>query len=107
MSAPRPVRSSSIACPASGACSTLAPFSKAILVAAESWPARFPIMRTRMGFPLGVRILDDLGHGHAEAVVDNDDFAPRNQTRVDVDIDRPANPPIEFQHRTRAELEQF
>ncbi len=78
-----------------------------VLVAAESWPARFPMIRTRIGFPQPSGILDDFSHGHAEAIVDDDNLSARDQTRVDVDVDGFTDPAVQFEHRTGAELEQF
>ena len=38
--------------------------------------------------PSGAVRLDDFGHRHAEMLVDDDDLATRDQTVVDVDVDR-------------------
>ena len=50
--------------------------------------------------------LDDFRHGHAELVLDQHDFAARDQAVVDVDIDRLADLAVEFEHGAGAELEQ-
>ena len=51
--------------------------------------------------------LDDFRHGHAELLLDEYDFAARNQAVVDVDIDGLADLAVEFEHGARPELEQL
>ncbi len=88
----------------------------AILVAVVSWPLRVPDDERRMcSVPCPVLVrealsdafgLDDFGHGHAELVLDQDDFAARHQAVIDVDVDRFADPAVEFEHHARPEVEQ-
>ena len=42
--------------------------------------------------------LDDFRHGHAELVLDQHDFAARDQAVVDVDVDRLADLAVELEH---------
>src|SRR6202043_3657468 len=102
-SAPLPPRNTRIACSWSSAWVTEAPLSIAILVAVVSWPLRVPTIRRRIALSFqwldrlrrearatastAVR-LDDFGHGHAELLLDQHDFAAGDQAIVDVDIDR-------------------
>jgi hypothetical protein len=51
--------------------------------------------------------LDNFRHGHAELVLDENDFAPSDLTVVDVNVDRLADLAVEFEHGAGAELEQF
>lgn len=49
--------------------------------------------------PLAPVGFHDLGHGHAELVFHNDDFAARDKTVVDVDIDGFTDFAVKFYHR--------
>src|SRR5581483_353622 len=114
-SAPRPERSTARAWSLPSACVTVAPLSMAILLAAVSWPPRLPTIRSRMasflhacGSQSSVLLrLDDFGHGYAKLVLDQDDFAAGDQPVVDVDVDRLADLAVEFDHRSRSQLEKF
>src|SRR5436190_20959239 len=94
---------------------TLAPVDIAILTATESCPLNFPTTRSRIGdlprytpaLSRRVAVLDDFRHGHAQALVDDDDLAASDQTVVDVDVDGLADLAIELQHRTGAQLQQL
>ena len=44
--------------------------------------------------------LDDFRHRHAKPILDHDDLAPRDQTVVDVDIDRLADLAVQFHDGT-------
>src|SRR5258706_123885 len=50
---------------------------------------------------------DDFGHGHAEPVLDQHDFAARDQPVVDVDVDCLADLAVELHHRAAAELQEL
>src|SRR5882757_5899162 len=120
-SAPLPPRSTAIACSIASAWVTEAPLSIAILVAVVSWPFNVPTMRSRIFYLLFVcsrrlrRVspkllaafrLDDFRHGHAELVFHQHHFATRHQAVVDVDVDRLADPAVEFEHGARPELQE-
>src|SRR3546814_1241629 len=49
---------------------------------------------------------DDLGHRHAEAVVDHDYFSARDEPVVHVDVDGLADLAIEFEHRPTAQIQR-
>src|SRR5215211_4696751 len=51
-------------------------------------------------------LLDDFSHGDAELLLDQHDFAARDQPVVDVDVDRLADLAVELEHCTRAEPQQ-
>src|SRR5215218_2076720 len=108
-SALRPERSTRRAISAPSAWVTVAPFSMASLVASVSWPRSVPTIRRRMGFdPSRYRAagysapfrLDHFSHGDAELLLDQHDFAARDQPVVDVDVDRLADLAIELEHCT-------
>src|SRR4029079_8686477 len=113
-SAPLPPRSTAIAWALLSAWVTAAPLSIAIFVAAVSWPLRVPTIRRRMmSVPyvlFGPRSralgLDDFCHGDAELVVDEHDFASRNEAVVDVDIDGFADFAVELDDGARPECQQ-
>ena len=113
-SAPAPPRSESSACSIEPAWVTFAPRSIAILVAAPIWPFRPPTMRRRMVLFLLVSSLrssdaglDDFGHGDAQPVFDQHDFAARHQAVIHIDVDGFAHLAVEFDHRALAQLEQL
>src|SRR5690606_33615610 len=106
-SAPRPARRLFSATSMDAAWATLAPPSMASLVASLSWPSRAPTISSRIFGLLPVlrallegvrrsRRLDDFGHGDAEAVLDENDFAAGHEAFVDVDLDRLADLPVEL-----------
>src|SRR5277367_4312666 len=110
-SAPRPLRSSAIACSMSAACVTLAPRSIAIFVAAPIWPCRLPTMRSRMIRILSCSVqslrltgLDDFRHRDAEAILDQNHFAARDEAIVYVDVDRFADFAVELDDGSPAQL---
>ena len=74
-----------------------APLSTAILEAMESWPLSVPTIRSRIVRVPSAFGFDDFRHGHAEAFVDNDDFATRDQAVVHVNVDRFAD--LAFEQR--------
>src|SRR5690606_6689071 len=51
--------------------------------------------------------LDDLGHGHAEAIIDHHHLAARDQSVVYVDVDRLADLAVQLDHGATAELQQL
>src|SRR5215212_7615585 len=114
-SALRPERNTRSAISAPSACVTVAPLSMASLVASVSWPRSVPTIRRRMGFgpswypatsysaPLR---LDHFGHRHAELLLDQHDFAARNEAVIDVDVDRLAHLAVELEHGAGAEPQQ-
>src|SRR6185437_9911339 len=121
-SAPLPPRNTRIACSLSSAWVTEAPLSIAILVAVVSCPFNVPTIRSRMVFScssvraLQARLikkslvafrLDDFRHRDAKLVLDQNHLAARDQTVVDVNIDRFTDAAIEFKNGTGPELEQF
>src|ERR1700730_16314831 len=121
-SAPLPPRNTRIACSWSSAWVTEAPFSMAILVAVVSWPFSVPTMRSRMVIscssvrarhaPCRDRVsgafrLDDFRHGYAKLVFHQHDLAARHQPVVDIDVDGFADAPVEFEHGTGPEFQQF
>src|SRR5690606_25373410 len=98
---------------------TDAPLSMAILVAVVSCPFRVPTMRSRMicsycipCVARGIRAsgalrLDDFGHGDAELVLDEDDFAARDQSVIDINVDSLAGPAVEFENGAGAGFQEF
>src|SRR3546814_608235 len=50
---------------------------------------------------------DDLGHRHAEAVVDHDHFSTRDEPVVYVDVDGLADLAVELDHRPAAQLQEL
>src|SRR5580765_4275259 len=106
-SAPWPSRSAASACSTELACATLTPLSSAILVAAPIWPLSCPTMRRRMGSSLSPLGFDDFGHGDAEAILDEDDFAAGDETVVDVNIDGFADLAVELDDHAAAEFQQL
>src|SRR4051794_12773532 len=115
-SALRPERSTRSAISAPSACVTVAPLSMASLVASVSWPQSVPTIRRRIsrypsrysdaaGASRPLR-LDHFRHGPAEFLLDQHDFAARDQPVVDVDVDRLADLAVELEHCTRAEPQQ-
>jgi len=51
--------------------------------------------------------LDDLGHGHAKAVVDDHHFAARDQSVVGVQIDGFAHHAVQLHHGAAAQLQEL
>src|SRR5262252_2264729 len=49
---------------------------------------------------------DDFGHGYAELVLDEDNFAAGDEAVVDIDVDRFAHLAIEFEHGAGTKIEQ-
>ena len=71
--------------------------------------ARARRMRQRRG---GIQVRppaarDHVGNSYAEAIVDRDDFAVRDQTVVDEDVDRRPGRAVEPHDRARSEFQQF
>src|SRR5215213_7824869 len=103
-------RSTDRPCSMASAWVTPAPRLMAILEAATSSPLSRPMMRRRMDRFLrksrSVIALDDFGHGDAEALVHEDHLAAGNKTVVDQDVDRLADPAVEFQDGARRQLEE-
>src|SRR6185312_9085622 len=91
-SAPWPERSALRPWSISSAWATVAPRLSAILPAVLKWPSSGPRIRRRMVlFLYTSRLtigLDDFRHGHAETLIDDDDFAACHEPVVDVDVDR-------------------
>src|SRR5665213_2811594 len=121
-SAPLPPRSTRIACSWSSAWVAEAPLSMAILVAVVSWPFSVPTIRSRMLVSCssvrarqaryrlkasGAFRLDDFRHGDAELVFHQNYFATRDQPVIDIDVDRLADAPVELEHGTGPEFQQF
>src|ERR1700683_460206 len=50
--------------------------------------------------------VDDIRHRRAELLLDQNDFAARDQADVEVDVDRFGDLAVEFEHRAGAELER-
>src|SRR5258708_15887901 len=65
------------------------------------------LLAARQGAALGAVGLDDFGHRHAEALVDDDDLAARHQAVVDVDVDCFADLAVELDDGAAAELEEL
>src|SRR5258708_1238454 len=65
------------------------------------------LLAARQDAALGAVGLDDFGHRHAEALVDDDDLAARHQAVVDVDVDRFADLAVELDDGAAAELEEL
>src|SRR5215471_2460866 len=53
-----------------------------------------------------LRRFDDFGHGYAELVLDEDDFAAGDEAVVDIDVDRFAHLAIELEHGAGTKIEQ-
>src|ERR1700730_13295331 len=119
-SAPLPPRNTRIACSWSSAWVTVAPLSMAILVAVLRWPFSVPTMRSRIliscssvrashapSITLGAFRLDDFRHGHAKLVFHQHYLAARHQPVVDINVDGFADAPVEFEHGTGPEFQQF
>src|SRR4051794_33691993 len=110
-SAPLPPRRTPIACSLPSAWVTEAPLSMAILVAVVSWPFSVPTIRSRMVIScpsirarkapqsrLAAFRLDDLRHGDAEFVLNQDHLAARNQSVVDIEVDGFADTTVKLEH---------
>src|SRR5258705_10863528 len=112
-SAPMPPRRVARACSMSAAWVTLAPLSMAILVARPIWPCSPPTIRRRIAIILqytGLRAgpgLDDFRHGDAQPVFHQHDFAARDQTVVDIDVDGFADLAVQLDDGAATQLEQL
>src|SRR4051794_25037850 len=87
----------------------------ASLVASVSWPRSVPTIRRRMGFgPSGYPAascsaplrLDHFGHRDAKLLLDQHDFAARDEAVVDVDVDCFADLAVELEHRAGSEPQE-
>ena len=50
---------------------------------------------------------DHLDHAHAEILIDNHDFAPRDESVVHKDVNRLAGEPVELDHGARTEAQDL